>query len=98
MEELVEVELTERFSIFDEVVHRLGDCENFSFEKISAIRLPWPKGGNLTATRTATGKPIQACVSLIKYQSIPVVIIEVDTESILKEHTLSTLVVIFSKE
>lgn len=97
LEELTDVELTERFSIFDEVVRRLGDCENFSFEKISAIRLPWPKGGNLTATRTATRKPIQACVSLIKYQSIPVVIIEVDTESILKEHTLSTLVVIFSK-
>ncbi|MBQ0745875.1 MAG: hypothetical protein KBT82_12845 [Marinobacter sp.] len=97
LEELTDVELTERFSIFDEVVRRLGDCENFSFERISAIRLPWPKGGNLTATRTATGKPIQACVSLIKYQSIPVVIIEVDTESIRKEHTLSTLVVIFSK-
>lgn len=98
VEELVEVELTERFSIFDEVVHRLGDCENFSFENISAIRLPWPKGGNLTATRTETGKPIQACVALVRCQSIPVFIIEVDTESILKEHTLSTLVVIFSKD
>jgi hypothetical protein len=97
LEELIDVELTERFSIFDEVVHRLGDRENSSFKNIVGIRFPWPKGGNLTAIRTASGKPIQACVALIEYQSIPVVIIEVDTESILKEHTLSTLVVMFSE-
>jgi hypothetical protein len=98
LEDLIDVELTERFSIFDKVVRRLGDCEDFSFEKIAGLRLPWPKTGNLTATRTATGKPIQACVAVVRYQSIPVFIIEVDTESILKEHTLSTLIVIFSKD
>lgn len=98
LEDLIDVELTERFSIFDKVVRRLGDCEDFSFEKIAGLRLPWPKTGNLTATRTATGKPVQACVAIVRYQSIPVFIIEVDTESILKEHTLSTLIVIFSKD
>jgi len=97
LDELIDVELTERFSIFDKVVCRLADCEDFSFEKIAGIRFPWPKGGNLTATRTATGMPIQACIAVVKCQSTPVVIIEVDTESILKEHTLSTLVLIFSE-
>ena len=88
---------TERFSIFDNVVRRLGECESFSFQKIAGLRLPWPKGGNLAATRTATGNPIQACVAEMKYQSIPVYILEVDTESLVKDQTLSTLIVIFSK-
>ncbi len=97
-EDLAEVEPTDRFQIFEKVMEQLGERPGFSLEKQVCYQMPWPGGTNLAATRTTTGRPVQSYVVLLKYQSVPVIVIEVDTESLLSTHTLSNLAVVFSKD
>jgi hypothetical protein len=97
-EDLTEVEPTYRFHIFEKVVEELGARPGFTFEKKACFQLPWPKDSNLAAIKTITGKPVQSYVALLTYQSVPVIVIEVDTESLLNSHTLSNLIVVFSKD
>ncbi|MEH6562094.1 MAG: Tn7-like element transposition protein TnsE, partial [Marinobacter sp.] len=97
-EELTEVEPADKFQIFEKVVQQLGERPGFTFEKKVCFQLPWPRGSNLAATKTITGMPVQSYVALLKYQSVPVIVIEVDTESLLNSHTLSNLIVVFSKD
>lgn len=97
-EDLIEAEPTHRFKIFEEVVLQLGKRPGFSLEKKWCYQLPWPKGNNLAATRTVLGRPVQSYVVSLRYRSVPVVVIEIDTESLLKPHTLSNLIVVFSED
>lgn len=97
-EDLTEVEPTDRFQIFEKVVQQLGERPGFSFEKKGCYQMPWPRGSNLAATKTISGKPVQSYVALLRYQSVPVIVIEVDTESLLNTHTLSNLMMVFSKD
>jgi len=96
-EELIEAEPTHRFKIFEDVVQQLGGRPEFSFKKKACFELPWPKGNNLVATKTMSGRPVQTYVALLRYQSVSVIVFEVDTESLRKVHTLSNLVVVFSE-
>jgi hypothetical protein len=97
-EALIEVESASRFKNFEKVVNRLSKRPDFYLEKKTCFQLPWPGDVNATSTNTVTGKPVQCYVAEMRYCNTHVTIFEIDVESLLKEHTISNLVVVFKDD
>lgn len=97
-EALTEVEPASRFENFEEVINRLSRRPDFYLEKKTCFQLPWPGDVNMTCTNTVTGEPVQCYVVEMRCCGIPVTIFEVDVESLLRNHTISNLVVVFKDD
>lgn len=95
---LIEVEPASRFEHFEEVINRLSRRPDFYLEKKTCFQLPWPGDANMTCTNTITGEPVQCYVVAMRCCGIPVTIFEVDVESLLRNHTISNLVVVFKDD
>lgn len=93
--DLIPAESTARFKLFKQVIEELVEREHYRAGEIRCYELPWPNTKRLTALRTETGKPALFHLATLYYSELPLVVIEVDTESLKKNHALSTLVASF---
>lgn len=95
--ELTDAEPTDRFNSFEEVVRKLSERPRFSLTEVKYHLLPWPRTDRHAVSQTETGIRVQCCVAWMEYLSVPVAIIEVDTESMTEPHSLGTLIVTFDR-
>jgi hypothetical protein len=98
MNDLVEADPTDKFRIFEKVMHQLGEHPGFNLNKVNCYKMPNPKSGRLAVTRTKVGKIVQCHVAVVKYSKTPFIIIEIDTENMKTDHSISTLIVAFEKD
>jgi hypothetical protein len=96
--ELDDAQPSDRFSFFEDVVSRLSERPGFSLTEVKCHFLPRPKADRHAVYQTVTGDRVQCYVAWIEYRSIPIAIIEVDTESMKNEHPLSNLIVSFDQD
>lgn len=96
--ELSQGEPTAKFQIFKEAAEELIRKKHFQVIQINCYEFPVPKKGNLRALRTQNQKPLLFYLAAFHYRNLPFAIIEVDTETLLKKHTLSTLIIGMSSD
>ena len=97
-EEIREIDSTSRLRAFNDVVEKLCQRPNFSFEKKIVFLLPGPKGNDKKEVTTEDGRGVQCCVAVIKYKSVPVAIFEIDVDNIKNRKSMSTLIVRFNDQ
>ncbi|MDR5899454.1 Tn7-like element transposition protein TnsE [Halomonas vilamensis] len=95
---LIEAEPTDKFRIFEKVIQKLDKHPGFNVTNIICYKMPSPKTGRLAATRTKIGKIVQCHVATVTYRKISFIIIEIDTENMKVDHSISTLIVGFKKD
>lgn len=96
--DLIPAESTARFKLFKQVIEELVERPQYRAGEIGCYELPWPDTKRLTALRTETGRPALFHLATLHYRELPLVVIEVDTESLKKNHALSTFVASFGED
>ncbi|EAZ98527.1 hypothetical protein MELB17_00300 [Marinobacter sp. ELB17] len=89
---------SDRFSFFEGVVSRLTKRPNFSLIELGCYSLPPTRTNRHAVCDTYNGERVQCYVAWIECRSILIAIIEVDTESMIHDRSLSNLIVSFDQD
>lgn len=93
--ELINAEPTAKFLVFRAVIEALQIEQDFEPGTISCHQLPPPRGGRQGALRTVSGEPVVYYLATMYYRKLPLILIEVDTDSMKGNHTMTTLIMGF---
>lgn len=89
---------TSRFRAFEEIVARVANGENFKLFSTGCYSMPVLEKGSKAVTQTVSGRPIQYHLASMAFEDQNFILIEVDTESMKKPRSLSTLVLGFNAD